>query len=84
MKWLLIFITMSVNDTNYCNSPFPVLKHDDEMYDSLEECQQSFHESRFYKSSTPEQIVGFCLGPIQPMLLSPEQLTDRSERPSCH
>lgn len=84
MKWLLIFITLSSGSNSYCDGPLPLLKHGDEMYDSQEECETAFHDSRFYKSSLSEQVVGFCLGPIKPMMLSPEQLTNRIDRPSCH
>jgi hypothetical protein len=83
MKWILIFLSMSVSD-NVCDGPAPLIKHADEMYDSQQECEDAFHHSRYYKSTIKQQIVGFCLGPLKPMLLSPQQLTDRDDYPKCH
>jgi hypothetical protein len=81
MKWLLILISLSVSD-DYCHGPLPLLKHTDELYDSEEDCRQAFQASRFYKTTDPQEVVGFCL-PIKPLMLSPKQLTDKLDRPKC-
>jgi len=82
VKWLLILISLSVND-DYCDAPFPLLKHSDEVYGSEEECREAFHNLTFYKSVSPEQIAGFCL-PVGIMYPSPKQLTKRDDRPTCY
>jgi len=82
MKWLLVFISLSVND-DYCNAPFPLLKHSDEIYSSEKECKEAFQNSEFYKSPQPEQIAGFCLQ-VEMMYPSPKQLSKRDERPVCY
>lgn len=80
MKWLLVFLAMSVTD-NVCEGPSPLLKHSDELYDSQEECEKAFKNSTFYKKSYKQEVVGVCLGPLKPMYLSPQQLSSKVEYP---
>lgn len=82
MKWLLIFLTMSVNNAT-CNGPLTLVKHADEIYDSQAECEKAFHDLRFYRTPYKQEIMGFCLGPVKAMYLSPTQLRDRVEPPKC-
>jgi hypothetical protein len=83
MKWILIFLSLSVSD-DVCKGPAPIVKHADEFYDTQQECEDAFHNSKYYKSTVQQQLVGFCLGPIKPMFLSPQQLTNRDTYPKCY
>lgn len=82
MKWVLIFLTLSISD-DVCNRPGTLVKHSDELYDSQEECEAAFQASRFYKARLPGEIVGLCLGPLKPLMLSPDQRVDRPDSPKC-
>lgn len=82
MKWIIIFISLSTTN-NVCDSPLPLVKHSDELYDSQEECETAFKNMAFYKKQTPSQLVGFCVGPLKPMFLTPSQLREKIEYPKC-
>jgi hypothetical protein len=82
VKWILVFLSLSVND-DVCNGPLTVMKYSDEIYDTKEECQTAFREARFYKTRIKQQIVGVCLQG-EPMYMSPEQLENRPDYPDCH
>ena len=81
MKWILVFLSLSVND-DACNGPLTIMKYSDAIYDTKEECQAAFHDSRFYKTKFKQQIVGMCLQG-EPMFLSPAQLDDQTDYPKC-
>lgn len=81
MKYLLIFITLTGGSIEPCHAPFPLLKHSDELFDTQAECENAFRNSEFYKSEG--QLIGFCMA-VSPLYLSPKQLSNKIEPPSCH
>lgn len=83
LKWILIFLSLSVTD-DACNGPLTLVKHAGEIFDSQEDCEKSFRESQFYQTSYKKEIVGFCVGPLKPLLLSPTQLANKATPPKCH
>ena len=82
MKWILVFLTLTVND-DACHGPLSLLKHSDELFGSKAECEESFHSATFYKTLFKQEIVGFCMQ-IEPMMLSPKQADEKVDAPKCY